>query len=69
MSQPESPPAGITWEMAMAKAGQVLVTLPTDPKAIGRGLDRAEFVGARVSVAQAWIAFARELTARGRAVR
>jgi hypothetical protein len=72
MSQPELLPAGITWEMAMARAGQILASLPTDPKAMGKAMqvvDRPEFVGARVSMAQAWIAFARELTMHGRAIR
>lgn len=69
MSQPELSAAGITWEMAMAKAGQMLAALPTETKMSPAGQDRPEYVNARVSAAQAWIAFARELTMHGRAIR
>jgi hypothetical protein len=73
MSQSELAPAGITWEMAMAKAGEMLATLPTDlATATMRArkiVDAPEYVNARASAAQAWISFARELTMHGRATR
>lgn len=57
-----SEPAGITWEMAMENAGKILSDLPEKPK-----LGNPEWWAARSGQAQAWIAFARELTMHGRA--
>jgi hypothetical protein len=67
MSHSEPSPGGITWEMAMARASEILISLPADPKSLGKAFgDRPDVIGVRVSVAQAWIGFARELTAHGR---
>jgi hypothetical protein len=54
--------AGITWEMAMANAGKILSDLPEKPK-----MGNPEWWSARSAQAQAWIAFARELTMHARA--
>jgi hypothetical protein len=69
MSQSELSPGGITWEVAMFRASEILSSLPTDPKSWGKtfGGIHPDVIGARVSVAQAWIGFARELTSHGRA--
>ena len=70
--QPELSPSGVTWEIAMANAGKILARLPMDPKAMAKPMqivDRPEYVAVRVSMAQAWIAFARELTMHGRVIR
>jgi hypothetical protein len=66
MSPSETPaPSGITWEMAMHNAAYILSDLKLE------GPTRANPVwwSARTGQAQAWIAFARELTMHERAVR
>ena len=64
--QPELSPGGITWEMAMNNAGKILTSLPMPGKFMQRSNDT---VTASTSLAQAWIAFARELTMHGRVIR
>jgi hypothetical protein len=54
-------PAGITWAMAMTKAGEILSSLPERPK------KPQAWDSYAVGAAQAWIAFARELTMHARA--
>jgi hypothetical protein len=56
--------AGITWEMAMDNAAVILNDLKLRPKMAG-----ADWYSARSAQAQAWIAFARELTMHERATR
>jgi hypothetical protein len=56
--------AGITWEMAMANAARILTDLPEKPK-----MGNTDWWAARSAQAQAWIAFARELTMHTRATR
>jgi hypothetical protein len=69
MSPSETPaPSGITWEMAMNNAASILSDLKLE------GSTRANrtnpvWSSARTGQAQAWIAFARELTMHERAVR
>jgi hypothetical protein len=53
--QPELSPGGITWGMAMDKAGQILARLPEAKQ------NNSNVVTAQTSMAQAWIAFAREV--------
>ena len=60
-----SAPAGITWELAMENAAQILSGLSTKQPKMGN----PEWWSARSSQAQAWIAFARELTMHARAAR
>jgi hypothetical protein len=55
--------AGITWETAMKNAGEILASLPEKPK-FGPAPD---WWSMRIAAAQAWIAFARELTMHTRA--
>ena len=59
--QPKLSPGGITWEMAMGNAGEILAKVPHEGKMMNPA-----FVTARTSLAQAWISFARELTMHGR---
>jgi hypothetical protein len=56
-------PAGITWESAMARAGEILIALPEKSKFSVTPDVRSS----RAALAQAWIAFARELTMHARA--
>lgn len=58
-------PAGITWEMAMTKAGEILADLPHKTPKFGL----PEFWSSRSAQAQAWIAFAREITMHTRATK
>ncbi len=51
-------PAGITWEKAMTEAGEILCALPKNPK---------QWDSFNIAAAQAWIAFAREVTMHARA--
>jgi len=55
-------PAGITWEVAMTNAAEILSALPHKPK-----MGSPDWWAARSGQAQAWIAFARELTMHSRA--
>jgi hypothetical protein len=59
-----SAPAGITWEAAMENAGVILADLKVERPKMG---PPSEWYSARSSQAQAWIAFARELTMHTRA--
>ncbi len=65
MSPSETPaPSGITWEMAMNNAAYILSDLKIErPKVMN-----PEGWSARTGQAQAWIAFARELTMHARAM-
>jgi hypothetical protein len=64
MSPFETPaPSGITWEMAMNNAAVIL----SDMKVERPKVANAEWWSARSGQAQAWIAFARELTMHARA--
>jgi hypothetical protein len=56
-------PAGITWPMAMTKAGEFLSSLAESPK------KPQAWDSYAVGAAQAWIAFARELTMHARAAK
>jgi hypothetical protein len=70
--QPGLVVGGITWEMAMNNAGRILAGLPIEGKDMLKafpGANQPEYVNARVSTAQGWIAFARELTMHGRGTR
>jgi hypothetical protein len=60
-------PAGITWEKAMSNAGEILSELQGKSKKGGWAAGSAELWSSRSSYAQAWIAFARELTMHARA--
>jgi hypothetical protein len=64
-AEPAPSAAGITWELAMENAGLILADIPV--KQPFRGA-QYNFQSSRAAVAQAWIAFARELTMHGRAV-
>jgi hypothetical protein len=66
MSPSETPaPSGITWEMAMNNAAYIL----SDLKLEGPRQGNAVLWSTRTGQAQAWIAFARELTMHERVVR
>ena len=54
-------PANINWEQAMVNAAEVLTNLKTRPKAWN-----PEAYSAQASLAQAWIAYAREITMHAR---
>jgi len=64
---PVNPPAPsqITWEMAMNNAAYILSDLKVQAPKLGN----PEWYSARASLAQAWIAFARELTMHSRVIR
>jgi len=57
-------PAGITWEMAMTNAGEILSSVDRPKKVSAKGI---EWWTVHASLAQAWIGFARELTMHTRA--
>lgn len=59
-----STPGGITWEMAMTKAGEILSVMPKK-----WSVASPEVTSSRAAQAQAWIAYARELTMHDRAQR
>ena len=56
-------PSGINWEQAMSNAARILSEIKSENKWV---MGSPEFTSMRAAHAQAWIAFAREITMHAR---